>query len=336
MTKYIDPRSLSGKFQRRILRAIREMGVELIIKTYDRKMINDREVIEVSIRAEIPKELMKILKKHGVKLSNKELRAFVSPVIIWDIVRGEEIEEIPLGTSIDGNYIVTVPLGKICTNDYLIAGYLGLIKNDALWIDAINLSDELDKMGFIEIEGIPLASFSRGKIEDFARLIARKTIGERYVADVLDFLLKKEDLGADEELPLYSKEIASIKDLFKWRTVLIDESGEFSGKNVFIDLVDVPRIVLWMTLIAGILSDKRIIILSINNLDKEIMELLSMRKEFIILSNDCSTNRFDAKIIKRNEGDYLLYRFGWFEKKRVVMKEKFIPLFKAVERVENG
>ncbi len=336
MNKYVDPKSLSKKFYRRILRALRDMGVEFHIKTYGRKMVNDKEFIEVSIEAEFTKEMAKICKKNGLKLSNKEIRAFVSPVILWDLVREEEYEEIPLGTSLDGNYIVSVPLGKICTNDYLIASYIGLSVKNTLWLDAINLSNELEEIGFIEVEGVPLSTFSRGKIEDFARLLAKKTIGERYLVDILDFLLKKEELGTDEEMPLYSKEIVSIRDLFKWRTVLIDEvESEFSRNNVFVDLVDVPKMVLWMTLLAGILSDKTLIILSIINPDKEIFEILSMRKEFIIVTNHCLPNRFDYIIIKKNDDEYVLHRYGWFNKKRVLMKEKFIPLFKAIERVPH-
>jgi len=335
LIKYIDPKSLSKKFRRRILRALKEMGVILSIKTYERKIINGKEVVEVSIKAEIPKEVTKVLKKHGIKLSNKEVKAFVSPVIIWDLIREVRDEEIPIGTSIDGNYVVSIPICRICTNDYLNACYLGLVMKDTLWIDTINLSRELEEIGFIEIEGIPLKLFSRGKIEDFARSLAKKTIGERYVTDILDFLLKKEELGADEELPLYSREITSIKDLFKWRTILIDElEKDFSKDNVFIDLVDVPKTVLWMTLLAGVLSDKKLIILSINYLDKEIIDILSMRKEFIVFCRDC-LGKFDVKIIKKSDDEYLLQRYGWFEGKRVVMKERFIPLFRAIERVKK-
>lgn len=332
MTKYIDPRSLSKKFRRRILRSLKEMGAGLFIKHYGRKMIHDREVLEVSIAIESSKEMIKLLKRYGIKLSNREIKAFVSPVIIWDLTRGIEDEEIPIGVSSDGNYIVSIPFRRICTNDHLIAAYLGLVISDALWIDTINLIHELEEMGFIEVEGIPLRLFSRGKIEDFARFLAKITIGERYVTEILDFLLRKDELGADEELPLHSREMESIKDLFKWRTILIDELEKgFIKSNVFMDLVDVPKTVLLMTLLAGVLSDKRLIILSINKLDKEIINILSIRREFIVFSEGC-TSRFDVEVIKKSYDTYLLRRYEWFEGRKIVIKERFIPFFRVIER----
>lgn len=326
---YIDPRSLSSKFRRAILRTLKYWNYQVTIHTYRKKIINNREFTEISIRAKITRELRRFLRKQGIRLSKKETKAFVSPVVLWDLIR-EEVEELPIGVSIDGNYVVAIPSKHLCTNDYLIAAYIALITGDSLWLDTIGLAEELSKLGFHEVSGIPLHSFPRGRIEDFARLLSEKLIGKRYASEILDILFGREELGGDEELPLYSKETAVIHEVLKWKTILLSESEEeFDNVNVFIDLVGVPKNVLWATLLASALSDKKIIILSIKGIDEELIKLIAMRENLIVVSEDCKSRIFDLKIIKQDD-EYVLDRIGWLGSHKIFMRERFIPFWLVI------
>lgn len=330
---FVDPRSLSKRFNRRILKTAMNYGLSVKIKTYKKRIVNERVLYDASIlvEAENP-DILKALKKLGVSLTKKEKRALVSQTVLADL-EFQYNYDYPIGVSLDESHFIFVSKNDriYLQEDFLLASCIGLCSNNSLWIDYIGVYDVIE-LGFQEIEGIPIKSLPKGSLEDFSRLLAKKTIGERYASDILDALLKESSLEMDEELPLVSREMNIVMDLHKWKAITVAEE-DFKGHH-YIDIIEAPRHILWSTFLAGLLSEKEIVILSIDRIDKDLIELIKMRKGVIIVGREaCSYPDLFSVIIKKENDKYQLLRNITYKDTRVTLRESFRPLINVLESV---
>jgi len=330
---YVNPESLGKRINRRILKTAKMLGCNIEIMKYAQKNVNNKPVYLASVKITCEdKKIIYALRQLGIKMSKIEKKAYISSVIIADI-ENDYSPDYPIGVSVEGDYVIFLAKqDRILINNIDLSLYLSLISKDSIWLDYIGI-DDIVLQNHEEITGIPIKSLSKGAMEDFSKILARKTVGEKYAGDLLEMLTQETEISSDEELPLLSKEGQIIGDLIRWQ--VIDLEGEKIYGHHYLDLVGVPKHVMWATLLAAILSDKEIIIFSTNFLDENIKGLINMRKNIIVLMPrvnrlDHDTSTFNVFIEKENNTS-LLTRYLPLEKNYIPLKEKFIPITEIVK-----
>ena len=283
MRIYIDPKSLEKRIHREYLLRSCKYGAEIRINIYGEKKVRNRIYILASISIECDEGVVKALRKLGLKFSKGEKKALFNPSVLVHLDRKQGNEGIPLGVSRRGDRVITVPWpSRILTNDPIYALIISLFSQDALWIDYLGL-DNYALVLFREVEGVPISVLSHGAVEELARLIARKTIGEKYYAEISKYLMEGENmLSSDEELPIMGPEQNALMELLKWRIINLEPLE--SVERLYVDLVGSSRFSFIIASYAALLSNLETTILSSPRFDKELRDVIMRRDGVVYVS----------------------------------------------------
>ena len=331
MRFFVEPKILSKRLIRRVLKSARRYGLEIVIKTYRRRIINDRIVYESSVAvSSLNNDLINSLRHLGVKLIKKEKRELISGLILADLETNYS-NDIPIGISEDNSYVIFISKNdQIITDDFLIAAYISRTYKSSLWIDNLGI-DGIQDFNFHELNGIPIKALPRSIIEEFSRIYAQETLGLRHSKALLNILIsQREELGFDEEIPLVGEESRFFSDLFEWKAINKEEDN--FPDHSYLDLCGVPTHVFLACLILGSLTTKEFITVSTPQITHKLKKYLMIRQSYaIVLPTIVKSEDLANVYISRKDKKCILERAVRFKNDLFYLKETFIPIYYAIE-----
>jgi len=283
--RYIHPKSLIKRINREYLLVARRYGVKIMINVYGEKRIKKKRYLDASVSVDTDEDMLKILKKVGIKFSKKEERGLFSPSVLAHLLREEGIEEIPIGISKKKDRILRIPWpSRILTDSPWIATILSLFSTSVVWIDYLGLPDYTLEI-FEEVEGFPVELIPTGAREDLARVIAKKTIGMRYVSEISRFLREgSKGLEEDEEIAMIGPEQSALSELVIWKILSFKEKP--SSNKLYIDITGASKFSFMIAGTAALLSNIDTIILSAPHYDKDLEPLIRERNGVVYVLPD--------------------------------------------------
>ena len=222
---YIHPKSLSRR-HRIYIETAKMLGAKIIASILEWR--SGEKYIRALVEIDADAEIIKALKRLGIKVSRKKYPAYFSPVVLAELI--DRINNpYPIGVGELGQVIyVDVDAPIALDNPYLA---LAIVDGNVLWLDYRGDETPL-KAGFKEVEGLGIPR-SPSRIGNIANDIAR-LLGVRPEVITASFMHTGEDILEDEELKISSP----IDPLFRWMVVVRDR---ILGGKIYIDFSGLPR-----------------------------------------------------------------------------------------------
>lgn len=298
---YIHPKSLAKPINRIYLNTAKQLGAKIKITTYGKT----QEKIKAVISIEGDKQLIKALKKLGIKLTNKPIPALFSTKILAQL-HSKTKKPIPIGVGqhkqiieIDGEYPIAVSDEKYA---------LVLAKEPILWLDYVGGGPP---SGFRELSGLPLPR-TPSKAHTIAERLAKLLKARK---DAILVSLKRVEVMEDEEIVI-SPHV--LDDWWEWKIFVEDEYLDIRS---YIDFSGLPKTLQVGTLIVASVLDRWLII-RIPKAWRWVENVIRYRSKTIIICSDpwrynVPSIIMDGKVIRKIN----------FMGKTVAIEENFTPFW---------
>ncbi|MHA1616638.1 MAG: hypothetical protein ACTSX9_04965 [Candidatus Njordarchaeales archaeon] len=279
ISRYVDPKCLRKRINREYLRTSRSYGAYIKVNLYGKRRVSEKTYIEASLVIRADESLIKSLKKLGLKFSKKEKRGLFEPPVLASLLRKFSKVEIPIGVSRDEERIIRVPWpARILTDSPLSALTVSVFAENAIWIDYLGVAEYVLEI-FEEGEGVPLNIIPAGAREDLAKIIARKTIGERFSNEIAKILKgETEQLESDEEIAMIGPEHNALAEILEWKILSFEK--ELMKDYLYVDISGASTFSFIIACSAALLSNRNAVIVSAPYYKKELEPLL--RREGVI------------------------------------------------------
>jgi len=245
MRLYIHPKSLRPE-KRIYIPVLKRRGLDIRVRIIGR--YRDKGIVRAVVEVEGDDELVRAVRKLGIKLTEKPIPAYFSTRVLAEISYTSR-EEYPIGIGELGEIIHIDVSAPVATDNIVYA--FAIAEEPILWIDYKGDQTPL-QYGFVEYEGLYVPR-SPKKIHEIADILARVLKAKKDT--IIGSLLGRKEVMEDIELRIADP----LEDLRKWH-ILMDSPKKFGARN-YIDFSGLPSMMLQVSLaIATVVWDGWMII----------------------------------------------------------------------------